>query len=172
MKKIVVILAIGALVGAAALIGQGFTYVGSKKCAMCHRSEAQGRQYAIWEGTNHAKSFAALTSAKAAETAKAMGVDKPAEDPRCLKCHAPLAEKAPDLKAEGVSCEICHGPGSGYQKLNIMKDRDLAVKNGLVLYGGPEAIKAHCMTCHDNPHGIKFDFASAWDKIKHPVPKK
>ena len=107
-----------------------------------------------------------------ADAAKAMGVDKPAEDARCLKCHAPLAEKAPELKAEGVSCETCHGPGSGYRKLAIMKDKAEAVKNGLVLYGSPEAIKTQCLKCHDNPHGIKFDFASAWDKIKHPVPGK
>jgi len=172
MKKALAMTALAALVLVAALPGQDFTYVGAQKCAMCHRSEAQGRQFVIWEGTKHAKSFDALTSAKAAEAAKAMGVDKPAEDPRCLKCHVPLADKAPDLKAEGVTCEVCHGPGSAYRKLNIMKDKAEAVKNGLVLYGSPEAIKAQCLKCHENPHGVAFDFASAWDKIKHPVPSK
>jgi len=151
---------------------QEFTYVGAQKCAVCHKSEAQGRQFPIWEGTKHPKSIEALASPKAAEAAKAMGVEKPADDPRCLKCHAPLAAKAPELKAEGVSCETCHGPGSAYRKLNIMKDRAESAKNGLILYGSPEAIKAQCMTCHENPHGIAFDFASAWDKIKHPLPKK
>ncbi|HSQ79357.1 MAG TPA: multiheme c-type cytochrome [Candidatus Bathyarchaeia archaeon] len=172
MKKILVVIALAALVAAAALIGQGFTYVGAKKCAMCHRSEAQGRQYVIWQGTKHATSADALTSAKAADAAKSMGVDKPAEDPRCLKCHVPLAEKAPAIKAEGVTCEVCHGPGSGYQKLNIMRDKAAAVQNGLVLYGSPDAIKAQCLTCHEDAHGIKFDFATYWDKIKHPVPAK
>ena len=172
MKRTFAMTALAALVLVAALPGQDFTYVGAQKCAMCHRSEAQGRQFVIWEGTKHAKSFDALTSAKAAEAAKAMGVDKPAEDPRCLKCHVPLADKAPDLKAEGVTCEVCHGPGSAYRKLNIMKDKAEAVKNGLVLYGSPEAIKAQCLKCHENPHGVAFDFASAWDKIKHPVPSK
>ena len=151
---------------------QEFTYVGAQKCAVCHKSEAQGRQFPVWEGTKHPKSIEALASPKAAEAAKAMGVEKPADDPRCLKCHAPLAAKAPELKAEGVSCETCHGPGSGYRKLNIMKDRAESAKNGLILYGSPEAIKAQCMTCHENPHGIAFDFASAWDKIKHPLPSK
>ena len=151
---------------------QEFTYVGAQKCAVCHKSEAQGRQFPVWEGTKHPKSFEALNSPKAAEAAKAMGVEKPADDPRCLKCHAPLAAKAPELKAEGVSCETCHGPGSAYRKLNIMKDRAESAKNGLILYGSPEAIKAQCMTCHENPHGIAFDFASAWDKIKHPLPSK
>ena len=58
--------------------------------------------------------------------------------PRCLKCHAPLADKAPELKAEGVTCEVCHGPGSDYKKLNIMKDKAAAAKNGLILYGSPD----------------------------------
>ena len=163
-------LALSILAGMAA--AQEFTYVGAQKCAVCHKSEAQGRQFPIWEGTKHPKSIEALASPKAAEAAKAMGVEKPADDPRCLKCHAPLAAKAPELKAEGVSCETCHGPGSAYRKLNIMKDRAESAKNGLILYGSPEAIKAQCMTCHENPHGIAFDFASAWDKIKHPLPKK
>ena len=123
MKKVLVLTGLAAVVLVLALAAQQFTYVGAQKCAMCHKSEAQGRQYVIWEGTKHAKSFEALTSPKAAEAAKAMGVDKPAEDPRCLKCHAPLADKAPELKAEGVSCETCHGPGSAYRKLNIMKDK-------------------------------------------------
>jgi len=163
-------LALSILAGMAA--AQEFTYVGAQKCAVCHKSEAQGRQFPIWEGTKHPKSIEALASPKAAEAAKAMGVEKPADDPRCLKCHSPLAAKAPELKAEGVSCETCHGPGSAYRKLNIMKDRAESAKNGLILYGSPEAIKAQCMTCHENPHGIAFDFASAWDKIKHPLPKK
>jgi hypothetical protein len=164
------VLALSVLAGLA--VAQEFTYVGAQKCAICHKSEAQGRQFLIWEGTKHPKSHEALTSPKAADAAKAMGADKPADDPRCLKCHAPLAAKAPELKAEGVSCETCHGPGSAYRKLNIMKDRAESAKNGLILYGSPEAIKAQCLTCHENPHGIAFDFAAAWDKIKHPVPKK
>ena len=172
MKRALALLALVVLVLAVALFGDDFTYVGAQKCMLCHKSEAQGRQYVIWEGTKHAKSLEALTSPNAAEAAKAMGVEKPAEDPRCLKCHAPLADKAPELKAEGVSCETCHGPGSAYRKLNVMKDKAEAVKNGLVLYGSPEAIKAQCLKCHENPHGKSFDFASFWDKIKHPVPAK
>jgi hypothetical protein len=53
-----------------------------------------------------------------------------------------------------------------------MKDKATAVKSGLILYGSPEAIKAQCLKCHENPHGISFDFAAFWEKIKHPVPGK
>ena len=126
----------------------------------------------IWEASPHSKSFAALTSPGAAANAQAMGVANPPEDPKCLTCHAPLFDKAAELKAEGVTCEVCHGPGSEYKKLSVMKNKDEAVKNGLVLYGSPDAIKAHCLKCHANAHGKSFDFAAFWDKIKHPIPGK
>jgi len=172
MRKNFVFAMLALFVMAGLSSGQEFAYVGAQKCQVCHKSETQGRQYPIWEGTKHAKTGEALTSPKAAEFAKALGVDKPADDPKCLKCHAPLAAKAPELKAEGVSCEVCHGPGSEYKKLNVMKDKAAAVKAGLILYGSPDAIKAQCMKCHENPHGIAFDFGAAWEKIKHPVPAK
>ena len=172
MNKKLTLCALAVLILASAAFSQGFAYVGAQKCQICHKTEKQGQQYALWEATKHAKSFTALTSPEAAKACQAMGVEKPADDPRCLKCHAPLAEKAPELKAEGVSCEVCHGPGSEYKKLAVMKDKAEATKNGLILYGSPDAIKAHCLKCHENPHGKPFDFAAAWEKIKHPVPGK
>lgn len=172
MKGHLTLVMLALIVPAGLVIAQDHAYVGAQKCQICHKSENQGRQYSIWEGTKHPKTFEALTSPKAADAAKALGVDQPAEDPKCLKCHAPLAAKAPELKAEGVSCEVCHGPGSDYKKLNIMKDEKEAVKNGLILYANTESIKAQCLKCHENPHGTAFDFTAAWDKIKHPVPGK
>ena len=164
------------LAAAAATFVRGakeFTYVGSSACKLCHKSKLQGAQYVIWEQSLHAKSFANLSSAKAAEIGKAAGVTDPATNAQCLGCHAPLAAKAPDLKAEGVTCEVCHGPGSDYRKLNIMQDRAKAAQNGLILFNGDRsAIQAHCLQCHQNPHGVPFDFAAGWDKIKHPVPVK
>jgi len=173
MKKIIIPAAAIALVAfAATAAAQTFTYVGASKCAMCHKTEKQGQQFPKWEATKHSQTFAALNSPQAAQAAQAMGVAKPAEDPKCLKCHAPLAEKAPDLKAEGVSCEVCHGPGSAYKTLTLMKNKDEAAKNGLIVYANTEAVKAHCLKCHENAHGKTFDFAAAGEKIKHPVPKQ
>jgi len=156
---------------AAASFGQTHTYVGVAKCAICHKTEKQGQQFVIWDKSAHSKSFAALSSSQAVAAAQAMGVKDPATDPKCQKCHAPLFDKAADLKAEGVTCEVCHGPGSAYRTLSVMKDKAAAVKNGLKLYDSPEAIKAQCLTCHDNAHGKSFDFAASWEKIKHPIPK-
>ncbi len=151
---------------------QEFTYVGAAKCQMCHRTEKQGRQYPIWEAGLHSKSLTALTTPQAAETAKSMNVANPSESPHCLGCHSPLAAKAPELKAEGVSCEVCHGPGSEYRKLSIMKDPAAAAKNGLITYPDKAAIQAQCLKCHQNAHGRTFDFDAAWDKVKHPIPAK
>lgn len=169
MKKIVLTaLAAGAL--ALALLGQNFTTIGAAKCAICHKTEKQGQQYSIWQGSKHSQSFAALTSPGAAAKAQEAGVQNPPESPQCLKCHAPLFEKAPELKSEGVTCEICHGPGSEYKKLNIMKDRALSAQNGLIVYENDEAVKKQCLTCHENAHGMSFDFAASHEKIKHKKP--
>jgi len=172
MKNRLALSALALLILAVPAISQEFSYVGAPKCQICHKTEKQGQQYVIWEASKHSKSFAALSAPEAAEAAKAMGVEKPADDARCLKCHSPLAAKAVELKPEGVSCEVCHGPGSGYKMLSVMKDKAASVKNGLVLYGSPDAIKTQCMGCHENPHGKKFDFASYWEKIKHSIPGK
>lgn len=172
MKKTLIFAAIAIVFIISTAISQNFTYVGAKKCEMCHKTEKQGQQFPLWEGSKHAKTSAALTSPEAAEAAKALGVENPAEDPKCLKCHAPLYESAPDFKEEGVTCEVCHGPGSDYRKLSVMKDEAEAAKNGLILFSGPDAIKAQCLKCHENPHGEVFDFDAAWEKFKHPVPDK
>ena len=152
-----------------ALLGQTFTSVGADKCQICHRTESQGRQYPIWKASRHAASFASLSSAKE-DAAKHLGISDPTEEPKCLKCHAPLFVESPDLKAEGVTCEACHGPGSEYKKLSLMRNPEEARKNGLASFADAAAVKAKCLTCHDKAHDRPFDFASAWGKIKHDVP--
>jgi nitrate reductase cytochrome c-type subunit len=167
LKKLVYIIGILLIIVPFMLFTQEFTYVGAAKCKMCHKSEKQGQQFPLWEARKHSKSFVALTS----DEAKALAADAP-ENPKCLKCHSPLAQKAPELKEEGVSCEVCHGPGSVYKKMSIMKDQAESVKNGLTEYGSPEAIKAQCLSCHENAHDKSFDFSAAWEKVKHPRPEK
>jgi len=172
MKKSAILMIVAFTLVAAGALAQTPTYVGAAKCQICHKTEKQGQQYPLWEKSNHAKSFAALSTPQAAQNAQALGVSKPTDDPKCLKCHAPLADKVAELKAEGVSCEVCHGPGSDYKSLTVMKNKDEAVKKGLKLFANADAIKAHCLTCHENAHGKSFDFAAAWEKIKHAVPAK
>jgi len=173
MKKVVIIAAIMifAAAGTSAL-AQTPTYIGAQKCAMCHKSEKSGQQFPKWDASKHSKSFAALSSPQAADAAKALGVANPASDAKCLKCHAPLADKVAELKTDGVGCEVCHGPGSDYKSMAVMKDKSEAAKKGLKLYASADAIKALCLTCHESAHNKTFDFAASWEKIKHAVPGK
>lgn len=154
------------------LFGQQFSYVGASKCKICHQSEKQGKQFTIWQESKHSQSFTALASEKAQAIAQELGLANPQENPKCLQCHEPFSEKAAEFKAEGVSCEVCHGPGSAYKVLNIMKNREEAVKNGLILYDSAETIKKQCLNCHQDAHGKDFDFNASWEKIKHPIPEK
>jgi len=173
MKKVLLI--IFSLIIAAVILSpsdQPLTYVGAAKCQICHKTDSQGRQYPIWQAGKHASSFVNLSSAKAASMAQSLGVKDPTGDPKCLKCHAPLFAQSPEVKAEGVTCEACHGPGSEYKKLSLMKDPTEARKNGLVLFADAAAVKDRCLACHANAHNLPFDFASAWDKIKHNIPRK
>lgn len=168
MKK--ALFAAGLAVFAAGLAAAKLEYAGSKACALCHKTEKQGQQVVIWQDNKHSKSFATLKTEAAALTAEAMGVGRPDAEAACLKCHAPLHATAPALKAEGVTCEACHGPGSEYKKLPLMRDPAEAAKFGLLLYPTVESRQALCLPCHENAHGLSFDFEAAWAKIKHPVP--
>jgi len=165
MKKLIMVLTLAVVcMFLANLFAEEFTYVGSAKCKICHRTETQGQQFPIWEGTNHAKSFTVLST----DVAQALAADAP-DNAECLKCHGPIS----DFKAEGVTCEVCHGPGSAYKSMSVMKDHDDAVAKGMTDLASPDVIKKKCAGCHENnPHDKPFDFEAAWAKIKHFRPEK
>jgi hypothetical protein len=102
---------------------QDHAYVGADKCKMCHK-----QQHASWLETSHAKA----TEAAKASTERAY-------EPSCLNCHATNADEA----MSGVQCEACHGPGADYKKMSIMKDRDMAMANGLQI-----PTQETCNKCH------------------------
>lgn len=153
-------------------------YIGVKACRPCHFTEKQGKQFDIWSKSKHASAYKTLTTAKANEIAKSKGLAKPAaESPECLECHAitadaKLVEKTFDMK-DGVQCETCHGAGSGYKTIPIMKDRAKSIAAGMREFKDEAAIEAFCKTCHNekSPSFKEFKFKEMWDKIKHPVPK-
>ena len=87
-------------------------YVGVKKCAMCHRSEAKGNQYGKWLSSEHAKAYQVLATPEAQETAKKAGVTgNPQEAPQCLKCHVTGYDEDSGLFAEGfANCLLYTSP--------------------------------------------------------------
>ncbi|UCF66610.1 MAG: hypothetical protein JSV80_12570 [Acidobacteriota bacterium] len=66
---------------------------------------------------------------------------------KCGMCHKvqlkSWAETAHAKLAHPLECESCHGPGSEYKKMSIMKDPELAKQAGLIMPG-----KEFCVVCH------------------------
>jgi len=154
-----------------------YKYVGVDKCAnVCHKGDSKGKQLEIWQDSKHSQAYKTLQSPEADKIAKDKGFTTPAaETPQCLKCHTIGKEIDPAEmddtfdKTQGVQCETCHGPGSEYKKLSIMKDVQAAKDNGLIL---PDANETFCKTCHnpDSPSYKEFKYDEFWPKIKHTDP--
>lgn len=137
---------------------QEYDYIGAAKCKMCHNKPATGAQYKQWQASKHSKAMESLK-----------GDEK--NDPNCLKCHSTVGHVDPDfvttLKVEeGVSCESCHGPGSGYKAKSVMQSREKSIAKGLII---PD--EALCRTCHneESPHFKGFDYEEYLAKVVHPV---
>jgi len=154
------------------LMAQDFKYIGAAKCKMCHNKPDKGEQYNKWMDAPHSNAMKSLSSEKSLAYAKANGIADPTTEASCLKCHATTGHVDPKLQAgikvtEGVSCESCHGPGSRYKSMSIMKNREQSIRNGLIL-----PTKELCITCHneENPFHKPFDFEASLAKIAHPDP--
>ena len=121
--------------------------IGAGKCKMCHKTE-----YTSWQAMPHAKAFDLLPAADQGNA-------------ECLKCHA-LGGNA-DMP--GVQCESCHGPGSEYKAMKVMKDHEASLAAGLLV---PD--EATCRSCHEGaPHDQKpFDFEALKAKGAHEVKAK
>ena len=131
----IVSIAIFALALATAMAGEN-TYIGAAKCKMCHKV-----QFASWSESVHAQAFDKL---KAEDQGKA----------ECLECHA--TGDTADLP--GVQCESCHGAGSGYKSMKIMKDAEASKAAGL-----QKPDEALCRGCHEGaPHDqAEFNYEEA-----------
>ena len=128
-------MAVSVVLIAGTVSAQHHEYVGADRCRMCHRV-----QHESWLETTHAKST---------EVAKASS--DPAFTPECLQCHATDANE----ELAGVQCEACHGPGSDYGKMSIMKDREASIANGLIIPS-----QEVCNHCHkDDGHSKAVVYA-------------
>ena len=146
-------------------------YIGTTKCKMCHNSEAQGKIYDKWASTGHAQAYQTLLNEQSQGIAKEMGIEDASKSDKCLRCHVtgykePTADKY--SMEEGVTCEACHGPGSDYWIMKIMKDKKQAMANGLV-----EPSEELCVKCHnkDSPTFKPFKYADAYKLVEHHIPK-
>lgn len=160
------------------LIAADAQYVGAKKCMICHKSEKRGDQWGTWSNGPHAKAYETLKTDYAKEVAQEMGIADPIKAEQCLKCHvtafgAPPAKLADSFsKEEGVGCEVCHGPGSIYKSMRIMKalaDGTQNPKEVAFMKGSEE----NCLECHneESPTYKPFNYEEKWAEISHNYPE-
>jgi len=158
------------------------SFVGVESCGMCHKTEKQGKQLDIWKASAHSKSYETLKTAEADSIANAKGLSTNAVlSEACLKCHVSGYNINANLKSakfnmeDGVQCETCHGAGSDYKSLKIMKNEKEAIENGLRVFKTEDERVALCKECHNSESptfdSSKFDFTEMWIKIKHDIPK-
>ncbi|MCI0587271.1 MAG: cytochrome c family protein [Planctomycetes bacterium] len=151
-------------------------YIGVDKCKLCHIKKTTGEAYTIWKKAKHAKAFETLGSDAAKEIGRKLGIEDPQKSEKCLRCHStgygakPEAFAATFKPTEGVGCEACHGPGSGYHKEEVHgKSREAGLAAGLRI---PD--EKTCVQCHnqDSPSHKDFKFEEFKKQIDHSNPQK
>lgn len=172
IKKLSILLTVMFVFG---FVGMAQTNIGAAKCKMCHNKSTTGMQYKKWSEAGHSKAFETLKGEKAMAYAKKNGIADPSKEAKCLKCHSTYHAVSADVRGavketEGVSCEQCHGPGSKYKSMSIMKSHEKSVAAGLIV-----PTKELCVKCH-TPEGNdfykEFIYDEALKKIAHPNPAK
>ncbi|MBS1876218.1 MAG: beta-propeller fold lactonase family protein [Acidobacteria bacterium] len=153
-------------------------YVGVRVCAGCHTGRKIGDQYSKWLHSKHSQAYAKLALPTGLEMAKLSGLRTPPQESTiCLGCHA-TAWHAEDWEKDetfriqdGVQCELCHGPGSEYATLEVMRDRQAAMKAGLRM---PD--QEFCVNCHVEKgshvavtNRPPIDVKQGWRELLHPL---
>jgi hypothetical protein len=140
----------------------GAATLGSNSCSTsgCHGGAGDHHdEYVTWSQRDvHSRSYATLTTARAARMAEALSIASPSTSPRCIICHAPLEGIDPASlgagvdPSEGVSCVSCHDLPAGWLRSHTRQDWTHAdrVAAGMRdlndLYGRANT----CVACHQN----------------------
>jgi hypothetical protein len=161
MKKMITLL-FAALTVTAQEAGR---YTGVASCAHsgCHGSTVPlgatrvlQNEYHTWlDGDRHSKAWNVLFSERSANIVRNMRIrSKPWEARLCLDCHTsnvPAAQVAGKIDVEdGVQCETCHGPASGWRDGHSQKGwtRARSIAAGMVDLSDLERRAALCSGCH------------------------
>jgi hypothetical protein len=141
-----------------------FNGAGGCAASSCHGSiqpktvtRVPQNEYSIWAGQDkHARAYQVLSNSVSVRLAKILKLERPPnQTPRCLACHT-LAV-SPEQRAQtfdisdGVSCESCHGPASGWLGQHTVKNwpHDRSVKElGMLDMRDLVQRSERCLTCH------------------------
>ncbi len=134
---------------------QTYTFTGYQSCAgqECHTKSGEIE----WlnskpGGQEHRASLGKMRTARdnSEKYAKAVGLENFLDQKgMCVKCHATYVAKA--LTFEGVGCEGCHGPASGYREFHSKspKERAGSVQRGMRdIQMKPVTWVKTCRDCH------------------------
>ncbi|MEI7811720.1 MAG: multiheme c-type cytochrome [Ignavibacteria bacterium] len=144
-------------------------YTGEKLCSACHKGDKGKNVHEKWLASAHAKAFATLKTPAAKEVAAKLKIADASTSEKCLACHVTNGGNGAGIKKEeGVTCEQCHGAGSDYKSMDVMKNRDAAIKKGLIIGHNNKEL---CIKCHNtkSPTHKPFDYAREWALIKHTI---
>jgi hypothetical protein len=148
----------------------GATYVGVATCGgtTCHgRSQSDGPvvrqdELMLWQDPAtaagaHSRAWSVLREPRAQAIANRLGIGEATGAPMCLGCHAtPAGRRGVRFQtADGVGCESCHGPASGWLSSHYVVGGTHAanVSRGLVPLDNPRARAAQCLDCHFGSSG-------------------
>src|SRR4249919_3913209 len=137
-------------------------YVGPGSCSAvaCHgaiRPVAGARilqtEYSTWVSQDrHARATDVLGNTVSQRMGRILGIGNPMLAQKCLLCHSldvPPASRGRTFATDGVSCEACHGPATGWLGYHVTRDatHDESVKRGM--YDTKDVVKRtdKCLTC-------------------------
>jgi hypothetical protein len=138
-------------------------YVGPGSCSAtaCHgaiRPVAGARilqtEYSTWISQDrHAHATEVLSNTVSQRMAKILGIGDPSKAPKCLACHAldvPASAQGRNFASDGVSCEACHGPATGWLGYHVTRDatHEESVRRGMYDTKDVVTRTEKCLTCH------------------------
>ncbi len=148
-------------------------YVGAGSCSAsaCHGSvsprnttKVLQNEYSTWVTEDrHARAYTVLTGSLGRQMSAILKIGPAEHAQRCLVCHAISAGEAHSTKAfdiaDGVSCESCHGPASGWIGPHIQPTAQHAdmVKLGLIDNKSLTVRSEECLRCHLGAPGLSVD---------------
>lgn len=170
--------------GSPARVAAENKYIGADKCKSCHGAADSGDQYGHWKASLHSKAFETLASAESKKLATEKGIADPVKADECVSCHV-TAFGVPEAqikkgfdRAQGIQCEVCHGPGEAHMKARFTAASKGDAPAGYTQVGADEIIatptEETCLKCHNDksPSYKPFCFHEFSAKIRHLNPKK
>ena len=163
VRRLFAALLLGALAAGAAIAAGRYEGVASCAGSTCHgRAEGNGavvRQDELrqWQepssrGGAHSRAYQALLSPRGQRIAGTLGLGAAGSAPACLGCHAtPPGERGDRFQlTDGVGCEGCHGPASGWIASHYAVGASHAgnIAGGMAALDVPVVRASVCLDCH------------------------